>query len=120
MAPSLRHCLLGHLRKSTNANDSGPRFSVGFLTRLFIVVMEEEEERRKKLELEEDMSGRTSSRARLWNAIRNNLKREVGKRNKSICLSAAQVEALGTNARYGHRANAVKKKSSSIVRSAID
>merc|ERR1712142_592208 len=90
---------------TTNANDCRPRFSAGFLTRLFLVVMEEEAERRKKLELEEDEKGRSATRARLWNAIRNNLNREVGKRQKSICLSAAQVEALGTNARLSQNKN---------------
>ena len=58
--------------------------------------MEEEEEERKKRE-EDEEERRKETRERLWNAIENNLKREVSKRTKAICLTAAQVEALGSS-----------------------
>ena len=62
--------------------------------------MEEEEERRaRKEEEDEEKEGRSATTRRLWNAIENNLKRELGKRQKLICLSAAQMETLENNAR---------------------
>merc|ERR1711990_874508 len=117
-APKLRPALLDHLKATstttkTTTTKTGLRFSTGFLTRLFLAVLEEgekgsreetekEEEVKNRKEKEEEVKKRKEeeeevSRLRLWTAINANLQREVGKRKKTICLSAAQLEALRSN-----------------------
>lgn len=104
--PFLRRLVLNHLKTTTTTTTTKKfQFSVGFLSRLFSAVMEEEEEKRRRLEGEEEKR-RKETRERLWNAIENNLKREVGKRTKAISLSLAQVEALGN---VSSRRNSLKE-----------